>query len=161
MGQSNIATYHSPTIRTNILGRLNESVPLRCKVRSERYRPAALTRSARALDAVVSALVLSAQSSTCCGKLCEGWLLVRCVWSCLDFVEILATCLPKTCELQNLACWCCNLNFEVPGRNRKVAALHLFKGQRYRMRPYICVVTGFYMAIQSCALRGGALGFKG
>lgn len=79
------------------------------------------------------------------------------------FVEILATCLPGTRELHNLAdCMLVgNLNFEVPRKNRAVAATNVFKDQRYRMRPFICVVTGFYMAIQSYALRGGALGFKG
>lgn len=55
----------------------------------------------------------------------------------------------------------CNLNYEYSRKYRAAATIHVFKGQRYRMRPYICVATGFYMAIQSYALRGAALGFKG
>lgn len=54
-----------------------------------------------------------------------------------------------------------NLIYKYSRKNRAVATIHVFKGQRYRMRPYICVATGFYMAIQSYALRGAALGFKG
>ena len=54
-----------------------------------------------------------------------------------------------------------DLNYEYSRENRVVATVHVFKGRRYRMRPYICVATGFYMAIQSYALRGAALGFKG